>query len=106
MRATAKQKKGIFNQSDFKNAVGTYYSSIDEDKTLSFCHLLGSWFSSKVVKCAHLVPRMLSGPELAYIFGVEQDDVLYNPRNGKCSFLYVFPLIFKRLTRLLTSPQV
>lgn len=86
--ATAKQRRGKFNQGDFKKSVENYYSAADKTMDCSYCHLLG-WLPTEIVKCAHLVPMPLSGPELAYIFGVEEDDVLYNPRNGKYIIFYV-----------------
>lgn len=106
MGATAKQRKGKFNQGDFKKAIVDYYSAVDKPKERSYCHLMG-WLDMSAVKCAHLVPKLLSGPELAFIFGVEQDDVLYNPRNGKyLRFLYAFqPTLTDELTRLLTISQ-
>jgi hypothetical protein len=55
-----KKKKRNFKQTDFKKAVLKYYSSENLDNTACFCHVMG-WLDPGLVKCAHLVPKSLSG---------------------------------------------
>lgn len=92
MGACAKQRTRKFKQGEFKKAVESYYFAVDKPRERSYCHLMG-WLDMSTIKCAHLVPKSLSGPELAHIFGVEEDDVLYNPRNGGYFHFFIYGLI-------------
>ena len=83
MGAVSKQKRQKkFNQSAFRKAVLEYYSAIDNEKELAYCHLLG-WLTEESIKAAHLVPKSLSGNEIAHLFGTKDFDVKLDPRNGK-----------------------
>jgi hypothetical protein len=83
MGSVSKQKKQKkFNQSAFRKAVLKYYSAGDEEKGVAYCHLLG-WEPKERVKAAHLVPKCLSGNEIAHLFGTKYFDVKLDPRNGK-----------------------
>lgn len=77
----SKQKKSTFKQSRFRKSVVDYYDA-DGGGGLAWCHLTG-WHASSAVKAAHLVPKCLSSPELSGLFGVDDLDISYNPRNGK-----------------------
>ncbi|KAJ5496896.1 hypothetical protein N7463_008883 [Penicillium fimorum] len=86
MSATAKLPKNKtivgsqFNTCNFKRNVNKYYG-IPEKAGL--CHLMGNWDLADI-KAAHLVPKSLSGDEIAYLFGVEMLE-LSNPSNGNYS---------------------
>jgi hypothetical protein len=83
MGASAKQKKSSFNQSEFRKRVIDFYkAAMDmEDHKMAYCHLAG-WCPSEQVKAAHLVPKSLSGEEIAHLFGSDEV-VITDPRNGK-----------------------
>ncbi|KAJ5384009.1 hypothetical protein N7517_001920 [Penicillium concentricum] len=83
MAATAKPPKNKmivgsqFNACNFKRDVNEYYGI---PKKKGFCHLTGNWDPADI-KAAHLVPKSLSGDEIAHLFGVETL-VLSNPSNA------------------------
>ncbi|KAL4788728.1 hypothetical protein BJX76DRAFT_3880 [Aspergillus varians] len=82
MAASAKQRVTKFDQSKFKREVIKYYTPEENIRTEHvWCHILGKWVYHKGVKAAHIVPKSLSGDELAHLFGVGEI-LLEDPRNG------------------------
>ncbi|KAJ9264572.1 hypothetical protein DTO212C5_7075 [Paecilomyces variotii] len=81
MGASSKQEKKFSkrDQSEFRKAVLCRYGSADS-KGSAYCHLSG-WWDADLVKAAHLVPKLLTGHEISYLFGVEELP-LTDPRNG------------------------
>ncbi|KAK2762298.1 hypothetical protein FQN54_001308 [Arachnomyces sp. PD_36] len=67
MSATAKQKKQNFDQAKFKREVSQYLGAAENITT--------------DIKAAHIVPKLLNGDELSFLFGVGKL-VLSDRRNG------------------------
>jgi hypothetical protein len=90
MSATASQlqnlKRRRFDTTRFREAVlGAYNAeNIEAGGQLAWCHISGDWYESDLVKAAHLVPKILSPGEFAYLFGIREasDDFFYDWRLG------------------------
>ncbi|PKY01790.1 hypothetical protein P168DRAFT_329706 [Aspergillus campestris IBT 28561] len=84
MGASAKQSKQFSkkDQSAFRQAVLHRYQALklDDSTNLAYCHLTG-WSDAEYVKAAHLVPKLLTGQEISFLFGVKEVP-LTDPRNG------------------------
>lgn len=86
MGASSKQGKCGFSrneQAEFRQSVLECYGALKqypgEDK--AWCHVTGYWWPKELVKAAHLVPKLLTGNELAFLFGVKEL-ILHDPKNG------------------------
>ncbi|KAF3385932.1 hypothetical protein DPV78_012543 [Talaromyces pinophilus] len=86
MGASAKQTKSNFNGKRFRNAVLEAYNASDPGNgdPVAWCHISHDWYATKLVKAAHLVPKSLTDPEIAHLFGVEEvpKDFFYDWRLG------------------------
>jgi hypothetical protein len=91
-RASGKQSRQQhkFDKSMFRRKVKEFYGSSREisDGTTtnyqSFCVLFG-WLPQGSTAVAHLVPKSLNSGELQYLFGVDDDSMLSDPRVGTLS---------------------
>ncbi|KAJ5378169.1 uncharacterized protein N7496_005578 [Penicillium cataractarum] len=85
VEGSAKQKRAFksHDQQRFSNAVLERYDALEktENSTRKWCHVTGRWWHEKFVKCAHLVPKCMTGPEIAMLFG-DGELVLKDPLNG------------------------
>lgn len=81
MLASAKQSRREFSQSDFRKDVLAYYCPAACDG-VAWCHILGR--AHHKVKAAHIVPKILTGDEIAHLFG-DEESVFVDRRNGECS---------------------
>ncbi|KAI9371257.1 hypothetical protein BJX61DRAFT_512154 [Aspergillus egyptiacus] len=81
MTVSAKQGPQRFNTSEFRKKVEAYYWAPGQvPEEFSWCHVLG-FLPREQIKVAHLVPKSLSGEELAHLFGVGEMPA-YDPRNS------------------------
>lgn len=80
MGASGKQKPPkSFNSRRFKTNVNEYYGI---RKGFGHCHVIGTIVPANDAKAAHIVPKSLTQPEIAHLFGCEAM-VECDPRNGK-----------------------
>lgn len=82
MDACAKQKAKPFKQDEFKANVNDYYSITTHrsSKDYSWCHILGRFLPATIIRAAHIVPKSITQPELAHMFGSD-DPVTAKPCN-------------------------
>jgi hypothetical protein len=79
-----------FDKSTFRRKVKDFYGSSREisvgttTEYESFCVLFG-WLPQGSTAAAHLVPKSLNSRELQYLFGVDDDSMLSDPRVGTLS---------------------
>lgn len=91
MAATSKQSKQQhkFDKSTFRRKVKRFYGSSRQIPSgngiavQSFCVLSG-WVSEST-SAAHLVPKSLNSGELEYLFGIDDNTMLSDPRVGTLS---------------------
>ena len=77
-----------FNQSKFRKDVQAFYdvrkvhhNDDGDDYVEVWCFVTG-WREESEVTAAHIVPKSLKSQDLNYLFGVEDDKMLKDPRNG------------------------
>lgn len=83
-----KKQKEKFNQSKFKKDLQSFYNVRKvhhnddcDDYVEVWCFVTG-WGEESEVTAAHIVPKSLKSEDLNYPFGVEDDKILTDPRNG------------------------
>lgn len=84
MAATSKQSKQQhqFDKSTFRRKVKRFYGTSRQTPTgivQSFCAVFG-WVPKDTAVAAHLVPKSLNSGELEYLFGVNDNAMLSDPR--------------------------
>jgi hypothetical protein len=84
-----------FDKSRFRRQVKQFYGSSQEirsgktSENQSFCVIFG-WLPQGSTSAAHLVPKSLNSGELEYLFGVQDDRMLSDPRVGMLSKAFLF----------------
>lgn len=82
MAATAQQPKQRFLTKEFRSNAEEYYGAAEKRDGVGKVHCpLAGWVVSEDVKCAHIVPRILSSEELSHLYGVGELP-LTDPKNG------------------------
>ena len=72
------------DRSKFSQVVNTYLDTktvVESEAVYKWCNVLGYWFPSEQIRCAHIVPFSWNTKDLAYMFGSEEAP-LTSPRNG------------------------
>ena len=82
LAATAKQPKQKFKTGKFRAKVMEFYGATEVRDGVDKVHCpLAGWCMAEEVRCAHVVPRILSSEELSHLDGGGELP-LHDPRNG------------------------
>ncbi|KAL3465565.1 hypothetical protein BJX64DRAFT_285496 [Aspergillus heterothallicus] len=76
-RSSEPSNTGLLERAYQSDVIKFYCPAASED--MAWCHIMGKWHHK--VKAAHIVPKLLTGNELAHLFG-DEESVFDDKRNG------------------------